>query len=113
MACCSVETDTNALGGQRADSPRRTAVRSAAAQEASALGIIHSEKFKCKWECSAVPLIIASEEKNEVVAKGIGNDKETGEKVGNTGNSTEDVKVHIKHKFHSNIVDTMMDPTES
>lgn len=52
-------------------------VRSPLAQESSGLGIIHSEKMKWKWVCSAVLLISGFEEKNEVVAKRIGNDNET------------------------------------
>lgn len=42
------------------------------------LRIIHSEKMKWKWVCSAVLLISGFEKKNEVMAKRIGNDNETG-----------------------------------
>lgn len=48
------------------------------AQESSGLRIIHSEKMKWKWVCSAVLLISGFEKKNEVMAKRIGNDNETG-----------------------------------
>lgn len=53
-------------------------VRSPLAQESSGLRIIHSKKLKWKWVCSAVLLISGFEKKNEVMAKGIGNDNETG-----------------------------------
>lgn len=43
-------------------------VQSALAQESSGLRIIHSEKLKKKWVCSAVLLISGFQKKNEVVA---------------------------------------------
>ena len=52
-------------------------VQSPLAQESSGLRIIHSEKLKWKWECSAVLLISGLGEKNEVMTKSIGNDNET------------------------------------
>lgn len=53
-------------------------VRSPLARESSGLRIIHSKKLKWKWVCSAVLLISGFGEKNEVMAKRIGNDNETG-----------------------------------
>ncbi len=53
-------------------------VRSPLAQESPALRIIHSEKMKWMWVCSAVLLISGFEKKNEVMAKRIGNDNEIG-----------------------------------
>lgn len=44
-------------------------VRSSLAQESSRVKMIHSEKLKWKWVCSAVLLISGFEEKNEVMAK--------------------------------------------
>lgn len=53
-------------------------VQSPLAQESSGLRIIHSEKMEWKWVCPAVLLISHFEKKNEVMAKGIGNDNKTG-----------------------------------
>lgn len=58
---------------------RRTPVPSPLDQKSSRVGIIHSEKLKWRWVCSAVLLIIGFEKKNEVMAKRIGNDNETRE----------------------------------
>lgn len=52
-------------------------VQSPLAQESSGLRIIHSEKLKWKWVCSAVLLISGLEKKNEVMTKRIGIDNET------------------------------------
>lgn len=52
-------------------------VRSPLAQESSGLRVIHSEKWKWKWVCSAVLLISAFKEKSKVMAKKNGNDNET------------------------------------
>lgn len=61
-------------------------VQSALAQESSGRRIIHSEKWKWKWARSAVLLISGFEKKNEVVARRIGNDKETRAKWGGKRN---------------------------
>ena len=52
-------------------------VQSPLAQESSRPRIIHSQKLKWKWVCSAALLISGFEKKNEVMAKRIGNDNET------------------------------------
>ena len=57
-------------------------VRSLLAQESSGLRVIHCEELKWKWVCSAVLLISGFEERNEVMAKRIGNDNETGGEKG-------------------------------
>lgn len=74
-----METDTNASEGRGADSTPTYSCPITLAQKSSRLKIIHSEKLKWwKWLCSAVHLISTFKKKNEVMAKGIGNDNEAG-----------------------------------